>query len=258
MEKLITIGNYQVNVQWLRFQNPDPHKPILVFLHEALGSIPQWKSFPLQLCEDLQLPGIIIERSGHGKSSPLQSARDERYLHNYADECQQVLVELLEPKQPVLLVGHSDGGTIALLMALKPHFPISGIITMAAHTFVEPETLNGIAPAVEAFEQGKLKGLIKFHGEKTNELFYAWANTWRAPFFLNWDIRKEIATLKLPVLALQGADDQYGTPLQFYSITEHNSLAESYLIPACGHHPHLEKTMDTIHLIHHWYHRNFK
>lgn len=257
MEKRIHLDHYSVNVQFLRFQEMTHNKPVLVFLHEALGSIIQWKSFPIQLCENLNLPGIVIERSGHGKSDGIQRKRDQAYLHNYTFETERVLLEVLEPNQPVLLIGHSDGGTIALLLAKSNHLNIVGGVTMAAHTFVENETLLGIQPAVEAFETGKLDGLYRIHGEKTNELFYAWADTWRADFFKNWDIRQEINGIAKPFLIIQGENDQYGTKEQVNSIVQANNFAKELFIKSCGHHPHLEKTMEVLLAIHGWYKNNF-
>lgn len=253
MEKRISIGEFCVNVQFLLFQNRTETKPIVVFLHEALGSIPQWKSFPMQLCEQNGLSGILIERSGHGKSDGLQESRDIDYLHKYAFETEQTLLELLPPKQPILFIGHSDGGSIALILGNSQRLNIQGIVTMAAHTFVEEETRAGIAPAVNAFEEGKLDGLYKIHGEKTKELFYAWANIWQNERFSSWDIRSEIESFDLPVLAIQGNNDQYGTTKQVDSIVGNKTNRQGTIINACGHHPHLEKTMETLQLIHHWY-----
>lgn len=240
MEKRLTIGDYAVNIQWLRSYSPG--SAVLVFLHEALGSIVQWRNFPEMIVNELQLPGIIIERRGHGHSDPLPAEeRSADYLHRYTTETKAILDELLPLGTPVILIGHSDGGTIALLYA--KHYPknIIGICTMAAHTFVEPETLAGIEPAVQAWESGKLDGLKRIHGDKTERLFYAWANTWRAPFFHDWDIREEIKGIACPVLAIQGAADQYGTEEQLNSIHEAAPQADVRILPDCGHHPHIEK-----------------
>lgn len=258
MEKRIQLNSYSVNIQFLEFQKIDPARPILIFLHEALGSIAQWKSFPIQLCENLKLPGLIIERSGHGLSDALQEPRTEKYLHNYAHETEQVFRELFDTKQPLVLVGHSDGGTIALLLTTRSNFNIIGGVTMAAHTFVEEETIAGIQPAVEAFEAGKLDGLYRIHGDKTTELFYAWANTWKSSFFRNWDIRDEIKQINRPFLVIQGEEDQYGTVEQVNSIVHVNKKAQKLLLRNCGHHPHLEKPMEVLLAIHAWYMNNIR
>jgi pimeloyl-ACP methyl ester carboxylesterase len=236
----------------LNYQLLNEDKPVLVFLHEALGSIIQWKQFPFQLCENLSLTGLIIERTGHGKSSELQAERNEKYLHSYANESLQVLETCLAKNQKYILVGHSDGGTIALLIGKSNPESLVGIVTLAAHTFVEEETLVGIQPAVDAFEKGKLDGLYRIHGDKTKQLFYAWANTWRADFFRNWDIRQEIKTIRQPIFALQGSQDQYGTVEQLKSIQEIETAIEVLEVPNCGHIPHIEKTEETIRLISKW------
>lgn len=258
MEKHIQLADKQIHIVFINPSIYSEDKPMLVFLHEALGSIPQWKSFPSLLCDRLNLPGIIIERSGHGKSSPIIVERTIHYLHAYADETNEVLKEVLGFHQPYILVGHSDGGSIALIYAALHHKHCLGIVTMAAHTFVEEETIAGIAPAVEAFEAGKLNGLHAIHGDKTTALFYAWANTWKAPFFRNWDIREEILPINIPVLAMQGANDQYGTKAQLDSIEKVNTDVTIKEIPNCGHHPHLEMGMEVILEIETWIKKHFQ
>lgn len=233
---------------------------ILLFLHEALGSIPQWKAFPQELCDALQLNGIVYERQGHGNSSPLTELRNETYLHNYAHQELPMLLEtILSPDKKVILVGHSDGASIALLFT--SHYPkkVIGVVSMAAHVIVEEVTLHGIAPAVKAFENKKLEGLRKYHGEKTEDLFYAWANTWNLPSFRDWNICTELKTINCPVLAIQGENDQYGTEKQLLLIQEHIPLKTTLnLIKHCGHHPHLEQTNFVIDLIKEWYTLNFE
>ncbi len=252
MNKLLKFQDKEIHIQWLNYHLLNADKPVLVFLHEALGSIVQWKSFPAQLCEGTKLPGLIIERTGHGKSSEIENGRTQSYLHDYAKESFQVLETCFAKNQKYILVGHSDGGTIALLMAKSNPESLLGIITLAAHTFVETETLEGIAPAITAFENGKLSGLVKIHGEKTKALFYAWANTWRADFFKKWDIREEIKSIKKPIFALQGSNDQYGTSAQLNSIEEIHSKVEIFEIPNCGHIPHIEKTQEVVRLLSKW------
>lgn len=253
MEKIIRLQSKEINIQWINQGLLSDSKPVLVFLHEALGSIIQWKSFPSELCNTLNLSGIVLERSGHGKSSPLTAERDISYLHQYADETREILREVLNPTQRTILVGHSDGGSISLILAARNVKNIQAVITMAAHTFVEDETLEGIHPAIQAFEAGKLDGLYRIHGEKTKDLFYAWANTWLAPGFKNWDIREEIKSIRIPVLAIQGKDDQYGTEEQVNSIVNGFNDRTGKIIPSCGHHPHLEKKEVIINEIRKWF-----
>lgn len=252
MEKIIRLGTTEINVQWINLSLLNGTKPVLIFLHEALGSIIQWKSFPAELCKVLNLPGIVIERSGHGKSGYLTEDRNSRYLHQYADETQDTLREILNPDQKYIIVGHSDGGSIGLIIASREPKNLLALATMAAHTFVEDETLSGIHPAIEAFEAGKLDGLYKIHGLKTKTLFYGWANTWLSPNFRSWDIREEIQSFTIPVLAMQGKNDQYGTEEQVNSIVSDHENRKGLMIPNCGHHPHLEKPEETMKTISQW------
>lgn len=258
MEKKIQIAGKAIQVAFIQASLISEKRPILVFLHEALGSIQQWKSFPNLLCDRLNLPGLIIERSGHGQSSALVGERNQHYLHEYAEETNHVLNEILPLHHQYILVGHSDGGSIALIHAAQQPKSCLGIVTMAAHTFVEKETIDGIAPAIEAFEAGKLNGLFAIHGEKTAPLFYAWANTWRAPFFQNWDIRTTITSISIPVLAIQGKRDQYGTKAQLNSIEKIGNHVTIIELSNCGHHPHLEMTMEVILDIENWIKKHFQ
>lgn len=214
---------------------------IALFIHEALGSIGQWKSFPQDLCDELGVRGIVYDRQGHGNSNTFTSERDEYYLHNYALKELPPFVEAVIPKdKKVLLIGHSDGGTISLLYDHVYPSRIAGMVTMAAHVINEPETIAGIAPAVHAYKQGKLDGLKKYHGDKTEALFYAWADIWRDKRFLDWDITDEIGS-RTPGLFIQGKDDQYGTPKQLELIERNFPNGKTLLLDECGHHPHLEK-----------------
>lgn len=221
---------------------------VLVFLHEALGSIGQWRTFPEILCKELGLDGFVYERQGHGNSSPLSNQRTANYLHDYAwIEMPQVIERVFSMDKKLILVGHSDGGTIALLYAAKHPKRIRSVITMAAHVINEPETREGIYPAIEAYRSGKLDGLKKYHGNKTNDLFFAWADTWLSPEFENWDITADIATVTAPVLSIQGQNDQYGTVQQLELIRSSvKGPVHTVFIPSCGHHPHLEQMDQTI------------
>ncbi len=241
-------------IHYERIGTENDELPVLLFLHEALGSIGQWKSFPEQLCSQLGLPGILYERQGHGLSGSFSGPRDEHYLHNYALQELPEFLEAIGEKRPMWLIGHSDGGTIALLFASAYPNRVKGIVTMAAHVINEPKTIEGIAPAIQAYELGKLKGLQKYHGDKTDALFFAWANIWRSQVFKNWDITNEISNCTSPGLFIQGKDDQYGTAQQLDLIGQNYSgKFASKLLEDCGHHPHLEQTTDLIETIKDWY-----
>lgn len=251
--KRIPLTSHQVNVAFLEPKKKQDERTYLLFLHEALGSIGQWRSFPQLLCDQLGMAGFIYERQGHGLSDPLSGERDNRYLHNYAyDELPQVIQHLIPSDKKVILVGHSDGGSIALLYAARFPKLVEGLVTMAAHILSEPETLEGIHPAIEAYQQGKLEGLKKYHGDKTETIFYAWANTWLSEGFKDWNITADIEGISCPALIIQGKEDQYGTPLQVKLIVDGMKRGEGVILENCKHHPHLEKTDEVVDLIANW------
>lgn len=253
--KAIPLRDATIAVEPIYATTVKDENTLLVFLHEALGSISQWKSFPQDICNALQLNGIVYEREGYGNSSPLKSTRDEHYLHDYAlKELPELLEIVLSPDKQIILIGHSDGGTIALLYAAKFPNKVKAIVSMAAHVIVEEETLAGIQPAIDAFQAGKLDGLKRFHGDKTQDLFDAWANTWNLPAFRTWNICKDIHAVIAPTLILQGKNDQYGTEKQVQLIAE--SIAgksKSVIVDQCGHIPHLEQGTKVISEIKTWY-----
>lgn len=226
--------------------------PILLFLHEAIGSIAQWQSFPENLCNALNRSGIAIEFPGYGFSDEEDKVRDETYLHEFAEQVLPAFLTQIKWKNPLIIIGHSDGGTNALLYSSKFPNNVKAIVTMAAHYINEQETTAGIQPAIEAYKEGKLKGLEYYHGLKTERLFYAWANTWNLPRFKDWDITSDIAQNDTPALIIQGDKDQYGTDQQVKGIVAILENASGKFIDDCGHQPHLEKEKEVIKAIKDW------
>lgn len=215
--------------------------PVLVFLHEGLGCVAMWKAFPRRLCAAAGLAGLVYDRAGFGLSSPAVGPRTARYLHESAlDELPQVL-EGTVPGREHILVGHSDGGSIALLYAASRPRGLRGVITEAAHVRVEPVTLRGLLAAVEAWEAGKLGGLARYHGERAEAVFRAWSEAWRNPEFHSWNIEGDLCRIACPVLALQGDGDQYGTPAQVESIRTGTKNGRGIILANCGHAPHQEQ-----------------
>ena len=219
----------------------DPKYPTLVFLHEGLGCHAMWKGFPRQLCGKTGCPGLVYDRLGYGKSSPLTSTRTIRYLHDSALHELPYVLEQCIPKRPFILIGHSDGGSISLIFGAKRPPFLKGIITEAAHVFVESVTVTGIHKVDATYKKWEMKGLSKYHGEKTEYIFRAWADTWLSDWFQFWNIEKLLPAIQCPLLVIQGREDQYGTKQQVEAIVSKSSgRAESVLLDNCGHSPHQE------------------
>ena len=253
IEKLIHLQKSSLNTLFLKPSVLKNENVYLVFLHEALGSIPQWRDFPFQLCQKLGLQGIVYERQGHGKSSAFSKERTDRYLRDYAlEELPEFLNSVLPYDSKIMLIGHSDGGSIALLFA--KFFPkrVLGMVTMAAHIENEEITRNGIYPAIEAYKSGKLDGLKKYHFDKTDSLFKAWSETWLSEAFKTWSIESEIQGILVPALIIQGKEDQYGSEAQVSKICQACIVSEGCIIPACKHHPHLERSEFVLEKISTW------
>lgn len=216
-------------------------RPTIIFLHDSLGCIKLWRDFPLKLGELTNCNVLIYDRQGYGMSCSFSdSKRDNYYMEKEAD----ILNELLDiwDIDKALLFGHSDGGSIALIAAAKYPAKISGIITEGAHIFVEDFTLNGIKEAIQLYQTTDLKTkLEKYHGDKTEEMFWAWAETWTSEKFRTWNIESFLPLIQCPSLIIQGEDDEYGTLEQIEKITKQTSGQSSKLIiPNVKHSPHKE------------------
>ncbi|MFW2365000.1 MAG: alpha/beta fold hydrolase [Desulforhopalus sp.] len=221
----------------------DRDKPYLVFLHDGLGCIEMWKDFPQRLCDSTGCPGLMYDRRGYGKSDPLDRPRTISYLHDYAlMELPEVLAKII-PNKPYILIGHSDGGTISLLYGATQPSQLQGIITEAAHVFVEPVTLSGIMAIKNRWDQDVFSRLKKYHGEKTMTVFKQWSETWLADWFRDWNIESSLSGITTPLLVLQGQDDQYGSPAQVNTIVRQSSGHTCFeFIEKCAHIPHMEAT----------------
>lgn len=220
---------------------PDcPHPwTTLVFLHEGLGSMESWRGFPAELVKATRLPALLYDRRGYGGSEPLGGPRGSDYLHRYALEELPVVLDACSVERP-LLVGHSDGGTIALIFAA--HHPAAAVVGLAAHIFVEQAALQGIRRTVALWQEGGLeRRLRRIHGHKTDTVFWSWADTWLAPWFGDWNIEDELAGIDCPVLLLQGDRDEYATPDHLDAIAARvPGETRSVLLRGSGHAPHLQ------------------
>jgi pimeloyl-ACP methyl ester carboxylesterase len=218
-----------------------PNKPTIIFLHDSLGCIELWRDFPRQLGELTDCNVLIYDRLGYGNSGPLPySKRGLDYIELEAD----ILNELLDHWKidQAILFGHSDGGSIALITAGKYPQKISGIITEGAHIFVEDITIQGINDAIKLYQTTNLKTkLEKYHDDKTDDMFWAWASTWTTNEFRYWNIESFLPQVVCPSLIIQGAADEYGRVKQVEQITvQTNGTSIPLIIPEVKHTPHKE------------------
>ncbi len=228
-----------------------PEAPVLVFLHEGLGCVELWRDFPDELCAATGCGGLIYSREGYGDSDPCDLPRPLDYMQTEAASSLPKILSHFDIRHFVL-VGHSDGASIALAYAgLNSVDAPRAVIAMAPHIICEDISVRGIEAAKQAYEQGDLKEkLFKFHGMNTDCAFYGWNNAWLDPAFRTWTIAEYLTGIKAPVLAIQGLDDEYGTTAQIDMIEEAVSGSfEKHLLENCGHSPwlqHRQKVLDLI------------
>ncbi|WP_084462407.1 alpha/beta fold hydrolase [Oceanibaculum pacificum] len=223
-------------------RSPKAGAPVLVFLHEALGSIRQWRDFPDALVAASGLPALVYERPGHGGSDPLTLPRGKDYLHMEAERILPQVLDAAGIDRP-LPVGHSDGGSIALLYAAAFPDRTAAAITEAAHVFVEDVTVAGVRQAMDIYRDTDLpQRLAKYHGANTDTLYRAWAETWTSPGFRDWNIEDCLPRIRCPLLVIQGQDDEYATLRQVDAICAGaGGPATPLAIPACAHEPHRQQ-----------------
>lgn len=240
---LLELDHTQLNYQLIE---GDPRKPLLVFLHEGLGCIGMWKEFPDRLCAATGCQGLVYDRQGYGLSSPQPAPRNIHYLHLSALQELPAVIERLAPGREHIVVGHSDGGSIALIYAAAGPQGLRGVISAAAHVFVEEVTIAGIHAILAAQSPGMMRALVRYHGDKAKTVFSSWADTWLAPWFRYWNIEYLLPAIACPLLAMQGSDDHYGSGAQLDAIERGTPGARQLLLPACGHSPHLEQSGATL------------
>lgn len=247
-DRRVTVAGYQLAVRQLHHPEKNGEsRPVLVFLHEALGCITQWRDFPETLAIATGCDALIYDRPGHGRSAPLKSPRTPDYLSREALDILPALLQELNISQ-IIPVGHSDGGSIALIFAAAFPEMTTAVICEAAHVFVEEITLEGIRAAVENYYQSDVpEKLARHHGENTEPMVRAWYETWLSTAFRNWDISDVLPQISAPLLLLQGSDDEYGTAAQLDAIANGTQgSAEIHLLAECGHTPHRQQREATL------------
>ncbi len=262
--ELIEVNGVRLEVRTIPAPAGAPPRAPIVFLHEGLGSVAMWHArdgfWPAQVCEATGRAGVVYSRRGYGASDPMPDVRDpsaERdgqrvgrlppdYMHREAWEVLPGLLSALHLDRPVLL-GHSDGASIALLHASR--HPVAACVVMAPHVKVEEISLQSIAQARVAFVSGALRQrLARFHAD-ADGAFWQWNDVWLSPAFRSFDIRAECQRITAHLLALQGMDDVYGTMAQIDEIAPLNGSITREKLPHCGHSPHRDQPARTTELV---------
>jgi pimeloyl-ACP methyl ester carboxylesterase len=224
--------------EYRRIGNNKTDSPTLVFLHEGLGSVSMWKDFPEQLAEATGLDAFIYSRQSYGKSSPLPVSRKSDYMH---DEALDILPKVLDQAniKNAILVGHSDGASIALLFAGSNIPPVPcALVLMAPHVFNEDLSIKSIALAKQAFENSDLRERLGVYHNDVDNAFWRWNDIWLHSDFKDWNIENCLRSITAPMLVIQGEDDEYGTDAQIHAIQEKcGGTVETLILSDCKHAP---------------------
>ena len=227
------------SLEVLRIPGRRDHAPELVFLHEGLGSVSHWKKFPAEVAQATGCPVTVYSRYGSGKSDLLNEPRPVTYMH---DEALYALPELLAKLEigDSILIGHSDGGSIALIYAgSRPESAdnaVRGLVLLAPHVFVEDLSVASIYEAKLRFEKTDLAEKLARHHRDASRTFWGWNNIWLHPDFRRWNIEEYLPRIKCPILAIQGVDDPYGTMAQVEAIKRQSGgPVEILALPDCRH-----------------------
>jgi pimeloyl-ACP methyl ester carboxylesterase len=215
-------------------------RPTLVFLHEGLGSVAMWRDFPGRAAHATGCNVVVQSRYGYGNSAPLSGPRTVRYMHDEALAALPEFLDKLGIERPIL-VGHSDGGSIALIHAGGAQRPVAGLILMAPHVIVEDLSVASIAAAKVAFETTDLRAkLARYHAD-VDGVFWGWNRIWLDPEFRSWNIEDYLPRITCPIVAIQGEDDEYGTMEQLRRIARGVPDAELVALADCRHSPHRDQ-----------------
>jgi pimeloyl-ACP methyl ester carboxylesterase len=252
---LIDVNGVKLEVQRIAPGGGSTSLAPIVFLHEGLGSVAMWQgrtsAWPEQVCQATGRAGVVYSRRGYGQSDTVADVRGAGrlppdYMHAQAFEVLPALLLALAISKPVLL-GHSDGGTIALLHASR--FDAEACIVMAPHVVVEEVSISSIEQARAAFETGELRQRLSRYHADVDCAFWQWHDIWLSPGFRSFDIRGDCRRITAPVLAIQGVDDPYGTMAQIEQIAPTRGRVHLAKLAACGHSPHRDQPEESLRLV---------
>ncbi len=242
------IDGYTIDYEIKNKELLGSNNPLIIFLHEGLGSRHQWKDFPAMLNEHKKLPMLFYSRVGYGKSDFWKKGIPENFLRYDAFTTLPLLIKELGITNKIILFGHSDGATIALLAASIPLTNLLGIISEAPHVIIEDRSIGGILSARKLLQNPDLlKKMNQYQNGRAAQLIEAWSSFWLNPIHRLWEMKQELEKIHCPVLLIQGEDDNFGTFKQLDAIKLHikSKIIKELRINHCGHIPHREK-MDKV------------
>lgn len=222
------------------FARAAPGAPVIVLLHEGLGSLSQWRDFPRRILHATGCSTLTFSRYGHGRSDPLTEPRRVGFMHDEALNALPELLDRLEVKRPILL-GHSEGASIALIYAGGTGRPVSGLIAMAPHLMVEDVCLDSIRETKRIFEASDLREKLARHHTDPEATFRGWNDIWLDPGFRDWNIEGFLPRITCPILAIRGEGDAYGTMEQVDRLARLAAGVELLKLRECGHSPHRDQ-----------------
>ncbi len=238
----LTVGGAPLRIEYEWAGRAAEDAPVLVFLHEGLGSVAMWRDFPQRLCDAAGVRGLVYSRPGYGRSSPRAEGEQwaPDFMHRQAREVLPALLRELGVERPWLL-GHSDGASIALVYASLFPEGLRGAVVLAPHIMVEEVSVTSIRQARRTYLDTDLKQRLARYHDDVDSAFWGWNDVWLSPAFRGWSIEEEIRAIRCPLLAIQGVDDEYGTLEQVRGIARRVPQTKLLELPDCGHHPHRDQ-----------------
>jgi pimeloyl-ACP methyl ester carboxylesterase len=242
----IIVDDKRLETMWIEPQSAA--QPTLVMLHEGLGSVALWKDFPAQLASRTGCGVLVYSRYGHGQSDKLMEKRPVRFMHHEAEVVLPELLDKLGIEKPVL-IGHSDGGSISLILAGKYPDAVSGLILEAPHVYVEDLSIASIAQAKVTYETTDFAQRLGRYHTNVDATFWGWNDIWLDPVFRSWNIEEYLPAITCPVLCIQGEQDEYGTIAQVAAIKAAAAQTAIVMLANCKHSPHRDQAEKTLELM---------
>lgn len=248
LEKRLNIAVAGRQLEALYLAGSSAETPTIVFLHEGLGSISLWRDFPQRVVAATGCSALIYSRYGYGQSDVHTESREPDYMHREALDVLPSVLAQCKIKNPILL-GHSDGASIALIYAGASN-PVKGLVLEAPHLFVEEISLHGVTQAALTYRTTDLPQKLARHQRDADKTFWSWHDVWSSAAFRDWNIESFAASVRCPILAIQGEQDDYGSAAQIQAIaTACPGNAEIHMLSQCGHTPHRDQTAATLELV---------